>query len=75
MAKEYVIAVMTGFVICGIFVIVLLNEGCVKPQYLPGYQGGYKAGQIDALNGKVHYELNSYTELIWEKIDEPAEKR
>jgi hypothetical protein len=37
------------------------------------YRSGYKQGQIDAINGKIYYELKKTkdNEIEWTKIKEP----
>lgn len=63
--REFV-ELIAGIVIgaCMTMLIVILLSGFVSP--------GYRQGQIDALNGKIHYELvtNEDGSSSWKLKDE-----
>ena len=54
-----------GFEGTGIGVCVLMTMCGIL--FFVGYKGGYKTVQIDAINGKIHYELkeNAYGSSHW----------
>lgn len=62
MSNSSFIAWLFGWVCCTVFFIVLYA-------IFPTHSGIYRQGQIDALSGKVHYELvkQSNGTVTWQR--------
>ena len=60
---DELLACFIGFVFCVVFVVC--------PIVTAGFDGKYKEGQIDAINGKISYQLVTHEDKTqtWEKID------
>lgn len=63
--NQYLSSFLIAFGLAGIIL------GSIKLFYDKAFEEGYKQGQIDALTGKVKYELskNEDGELVWTEIN------
>lgn len=52
MIKNYIITFLFGFVI-GLIINIVIGY------YIPEYTTLYKMGQVDAINGKIQYQLKT----------------
>lgn len=47
----YIIGTIIVAAMIGVIIVAVIKEG--------GYKNGYKQGQIDALNGKIKYKIDT----------------
>jgi len=57
-------------IVMAFIILIIMCECAPKQTFL--YQEGYKQGQIDALTGKVNWQLKEHSDKTktWEAIDE-----
>lgn len=56
-----------------VIILILLTVAAVSLiPYAIGYGAGYRTGQIDALNGKIHYRLEMQENSEFKWVECPA---